>query len=282
LIFLCTYLLTSIIYIFNGLKINPYKRTEYTKNDELWAFNLKLKTWLYLGTTSFKDLKKVIPYKHSLLSFNNNGIEKIDILHNKITLFEHSFNSNDFFVKGTSGYYLQQFYYVVRKGNQVYLKRIGEKDFFGKKISETYVYKNNTWWRKTFLLYVLIPILLLFLTLWGYRFYKKRGKIVLLKNGLKLKNHFIELDSESLAILNVLLVNESVTSHFILNIVEKEQYSVAHNERLKVQKIKDLNLKLAALIETKEDLISSTKSINDKRIHMYTLKKTYFNSKKIR
>lgn len=51
-----------------------------------------------------------------------------------------------------------------------------------------------------------------------------------------------------------------VSSVKILRIVEKEQYSPAHNERIKVQKLNDINLKIKALLGVNEDVIISIKT----------------------
>jgi hypothetical protein len=76
--------------------------------------------------------------------------------------------------------------------------------------------------------------------------------------------------------LNLLLSAKRVPSAEILKIVEKEQFSPAHNERLKVQKINDLNIKLQTLFGEKEAQIKSVKSKEDKRLRVYTLDRSYF------
>jgi len=55
--------------------------------------------------------------------------------------------------------------------------------------------------------------------------------------GLRYKNKFVEIDSELMEIIRTMLLIKEVTLIRILSIVEKEQYSPPHNERIKVQKI---------------------------------------------
>ena len=108
------------------------------------------------------------------------------------------------------------------------------------------------------------------------RDFKRRNKIKLLDNGLRYRNKFTEFDPESMAILKLLLTKPYVASNHILKIVEKEQYSPAHNERIKVQKIKDINLKIGTLLGTNKNLIRNFKAENDRRIRVYTIEKSYF------
>ena len=117
--------------------------------------------------------------------------------------------------------------------------------------------------------------------LWyGIKHHKKNSKIVLLENGLRFKNKFTEFDAESMKIIKTLLSEEEVYSNKILKIVEKEQYSPAHNERIKVQKLNDINLKIKALLGINEKIIQSVKSKLDKRIKIYMISREYFNAKR--
>ena len=77
-------------------------------------------------------------------------------------------------------------------------------------------------------------------------------------------------------IIKLLLSKDEIYSNQILNIVEKEQYSHAHNERIKVQKLNEINLKVKTLIGTSEDIISSFKSNKDRRIRIYKISTKYF------
>jgi hypothetical protein len=82
-----------------------------------------------------------------------------------------------------------------------------------------------------------------------------------------------------MAIIRLLLSEKEVSSSKILQIVEKEQYSPAHNERIKVQKINDINIKIATLLGIKNDLITNFKSSQDRRIRLYKIVKEYFRIK---
>ncbi|MDZ7612667.1 MAG: hypothetical protein U5K51_02260 [Flavobacteriaceae bacterium] len=106
---------------------------------------------------------------------------------------------------------------------------------------------------------------------------KKQEKVIMMSNGLLYRNKFVEFDEESMLILRTLLKTDIIPSNEILKIVEKDQFSPAHNERIKVQKISDLNIKLRTLLGVNKEIISSVKSDVDKRIRQYKINKSYFN-----
>ena len=87
------------------------------------------------------------------------------------------------------------------------------------------------------------------------------------------RQKFIQLGEESIQILDLLLTNEEVNSSEILKITEQDQFSRAHNERLKFQKIEKLNFQLKTLLAIEEDLITSSKSKYDRRIRVYSINK---------
>ncbi len=264
------------IYLFDGSKIDPYNRRERIKNDEVWKFNFKDHQWKYLGKNSPIDNRATIKYKNKLLNIELNNICEIDVVNNKLSLYEHNIISPRLYKGFKSFYFNHKFYCFTSKIGKVSFQVIDENDFFGRKISSTVFYKNYAYWGYVFLIYFLLPAFLLLLIWLGLRFYKKSTKIVLLDNGLRYKNKFTEFDQESMTIIKTLLSNKETPSNQILKIVEKDQYSHAHNERLKVQKLNDINLKTKLLLELNEDVINSIKSKYDRRIKVYTILKEYF------
>ena len=74
----------------------------------------------------------------------------------------------------------------------------------------------------------------------------------------------------------MLLRKKEVPAHHRYHPVEKDQYSPAHNERIKVQKINDINIKVATLLGITDDLITNFKSSQDRRIRLYKISKEHF------
>ena len=264
------------IYFFSGLKIDPNKQLERINNDEVWKYNFDDHKWKFLGKNSIFPKGQSIKYGKKILYVAINHIAEIDVIHNKIVLYEHNLVSPKLHEKFESFYLDHQFYCFIDKRGKVSLKIIDEKDFLRNRISETSFYKSSTYWWGRSLVYFLIFVSIL-MAWWFIRSYhKKRNKILLLDNGVRYKDKFIEFDKESMQIIRALLSENEVSSVKILSIVEKEQYSPAHNERIKVQKLNDINLKIKALLGINEDIIQSIKSKLDKRIKIYKISREYF------
>lgn len=267
------------IYLFGGLKMDPHDRwNRRLINDEVWSFNFKGNTWHYLGVHPKIESKVYVKYKNKLLFIGPKHLIMIDIINNRISYFEH----NPSIAKSNTVkhiyYFNNRFHMVVYERDQIFLDILDEKAFFGKKISEEKFYKNSSYWWTRSITLALIPIFIFLLLWWILSKYKKRNKIKLLDNGLRYKNKFTEFDSESMAIIKALLAEKELPSNKILSLVEKEQYSAAHNERIKVQKINEINVKIKTLFGTSEEMIRSVKSANDRRIRLYSISKEFFES----
>lgn len=263
-------------YFFGGLKIDPYKRRERIDNDKVWKYNFKDHKWTLLGDHPVMQKGVSIKYGKKIIKVLTNRIAEIDVIRNKVNFYEHNLLSPKLDSRLTSFYLDHQFYCFISKRGTVSLKVMDEKDFLSKRISGSRFYTNSTYWWSRSLFSIFMVILLLLSGWFAYKYHKKRNKIQLLDNGVRYKNKFIEFDRESMTIIKTLLAQKEVSSVKILSIVEKEQYSSAHNERLKIQKINDINLKIKTLLGINEDMITSFKSVKDKRIRIYKMSKEYF------
>ena len=267
------------IFIFGGRKLDAHNRRHHIVNTELWRFNFEAQTWKYLGDhQSLTEVhKNNIAYKNKLIALEEDYIILIDILNNKKIIFEHSPLTAKLLSWHHIHYSDGKFYVLLFDSSKRILQIVDDKDFFGRKISESKFYKNNKYWLSLFFAYILALIIVILVIWLGSKGYKKSRKIILLDNGLRYKNKFTEFDEESMQIIIMMLKIKQVPSYKILQIVEKEQYSPAHNERLKVQKINDINLKISTLLGNNEDIIQNFKSDEDRRIRVYVISKKYFN-----
>jgi hypothetical protein len=264
-------------HFFDGYLIDPNNRREKILNNEVWTFNFNTNKWRYLGQhETLDEFIKKISYKHYLLLIELNQITRIDIKNNKKTTYLHSPVSAQQTAFTSMHYAHGKFYIVIGNITGVYLNIVEEDDFFGAVKSQTKFYKNRAHWVKLITIYGLSLFLLMFIVWLIKKNFSKLNKIQLLDNGLRFRNKFVEFDIESRSILKLLLAEEEVPSANILSLVEKEQYSPAHNERIKVQKIKDINLKISTLRGISENVISSFKSSSDKRVRIYKVSKKYF------
>lgn len=267
------------VYIFNGKSIDDFNKTEMYFNNEVWKYNFKLNEWDYLGTSELIDLTNLahpIRYKKKLLVLNTNGISTIDLGNNKHTQFKHGKYSYKV-LASLNHYFLNDrfYFFYFRDNNKIYLKSASENEFIGELVSEKPFYTNHYLLKGSFSLGAGI-LFIAFLINIGYKQFKKRKKIVLLDNGLRYQNKFIEFDQKEMEILKLLVLGREVSSNKILGIVEEKQYSAAHNERLKVQKLEEINLKIKTLLSFHDDIIQSKKSDTDKRIRQYYINRNLF------
>lgn len=266
-------------YFFNGKSIDDFNKTDMYFNNEVWNYNFKLKTWSYLGTSDLINLvyfPNPIIYKKSLLVNGTNDITAIDLVNNKLTKFKHGKYSHNI-INSLNHYFLNdRFYFFYFKENyKIYLKSASEDEFIGEFVSEKPFYSNYNVLKGSFSLVAGLLFMALLANV-GFRQFKKRKKIVLLDNGLRYQNKFIEFDQKAMEILKLMVLGTEVSSNKILSIVEEKQYSAAHNERIKVQKLEEINLKIKTLLSFNGDIVQAKKSDNDKRIRLYFINKNLF------
>ena len=80
-------------------------------------------------------------------------------------------------------------------------------------------------------------------------------------------------------VLKKLLESDSqVPSGEIMDLIQNPNLKYAHNNRVKNTVIRQLNLQLRAILNIKEDLITSVAAPEDKRYRFYTIDKVWFRS----
>jgi hypothetical protein len=267
------------IYLFGGYKIDPFNQLKKIPNNEVWKFNFNSHKWVFLGIDSYEEKGIKINYRDKLILVNDYGTVVIDVLNNKRTIYRKTAVSELYSTPFPSFFLNNKFYNIRYYGDESYLNVTDEKEFFGKKIAETKFYKNYLVWSTKTIIYIFLFGLFLFIINRFLKFYKKSKKIILLENGLRYRNKVTEFDLVSMQIIKKLLAENEIHSNVILKIIEQKQYSTAHNERIKVQKINEINLKIKTLLGIKEDIINSIKSKSDKRIRIYKMSKKYFNKR---
>ncbi len=273
------YLDKDEVYFFNGSSIGDIDKTNRYFNKEVWKYNFKLNSWSYIGTSEFIDLdffRNPIIYKKTLMINSTNDITIIDVINNKLTKYKHRKYSY-LILASVNNYFLNDYFYFFypQKNDNIYFRKGSENELIGAFISERPLYSNNKFLKVSFLLIASL-ILIVLLANFGLRQLKRNKKIVLLDNGLRYKNKFTEFDQKTMQILRLLVSSGDISSNKVLSIVEEKQYSAAHNERIKVQKLDEINLKIKTLLSFNGDIIQSKKSDIDKRIRIYFIDKNLF------
>ena len=277
------------VYFFNGYYNNPTNRYEKVYNQNLWKYNFKLKEWKDLGIVDyyFKDTPiyrellrfpyavQPIVYRDKLFLSLTSQIAIMDFKNNLLTFHKKGKSANYLVGKLASFFLNDRFYnFSLQDTGKVYLSIATDSEMIGPEINQTKIYKNEN-----FVIQILIGLFFTGIFISSIfifkRLLKKRNKLRLLENGVTYKNKSIQLDDESMEIIQALFKSEYINSNEILQIVEKTQYSRAHNERIKIQKIEDINFKFKTLLGINQDLITSSKSNFDKRIRVYQINRDF-------
>lgn len=269
------------LYLFNGIKLDPMNRIKRIRTNEVWQYSFADQRWTHLGSSNWQPIMASqaileVDLGNRKFIFQDNEVFEIDPDNNRITVYNRSVVSK----LGHSNIYMMfddKIVFSFPRNNSYYMALVPADQFIGEKLYETKFYTSSRNRYLPYFFYLLGAAGLLFLFKWLVKLRKKKKRVVLLNNGLNYKNKFTECDKETMEILNLLLSAKIVPSSEILKIVEKEQFSPAHNERIKVQKINDLNIKLKTLLGVNKDIITSVKSGDDRRIRLYCIEREYFN-----
>ena len=80
------------------------------------------------------------------------------------------------------------------------------------------------------------------------------------------------MEPEEYLILKTLISKKTLESAQLISLVYNENLTKSHNEKIKNNLIESLNLKLSYVLGVEETPIVSEKSLEDKRIRVYSLK----------
>jgi len=271
-------LINDEVYFFNGSSVNPKDRVLNYFTDAVWKYNFTAKSWEFIGKSSLLTpplYSKYLDGRNYNLLFYENKIIKIDILKNKLKTFRREKYTYNWHYSLGLFYVNNRLLFFTNTGANTYLTSATEDEFLGNSVSEKSFYKNYNNLIVT-ILSLFTFIILGFLIRMVIKNIKKRKKIVLLENGLRYKNKFTEFDAKSMEIIKILISNHEISSGTILKILEEQQYSPAHNERIKVQKLEEINIRIKDLLGINFEILTSKKSDIDRRIRLYSIKNELF------
>ena len=96
--------------------------------------------------------------------------------------------------------------------------------------------------------------------------------IHLSSDGIIYKRVLNKLNTKEIDVILKLINNEVIATKSILNIIENPNLSYPHNIKIKDQFLRELNLKLSTIFNTRYDPIIVKRSITDARIKEYCFK----------
>ncbi|MFZ9981082.1 MAG: kelch repeat-containing protein [Cyclobacteriaceae bacterium] len=285
------------LYVFNGRTINMADPLEKPLLKDVWQFDFVNKTWSNLGALN-EDLFFEVPERYATIKLQDRHLifkkqkALIELFpqDNRVVLYEHTLISME--VMNGDFFQLPAF---LRKGRVYFYrnynsaKNLAEEKrtyeftsvpveaLYGARIGEDVFYKESWSWLKSPVLWIISATV--FITGVGGFFYsrKPRFKPKLTDTGVRYRGKHYDISLVNLTVLKKLYNSQGpVSSQEIMEIVQNPNLQYSHNNRMKNDVIRQLNIQLQSILNTGEELITMTNSETDKRYKWYELKRGLF------
>ena len=260
----------NYFYFSGGLITDPRVPLNKTKNEHVWRFNFKEKTWTDLGTAKFASG----PNEQLLDLGNGRKLVKNEFNNGTpISTFINDYPNNEIsLIKGFNpslsidiGFVANDTLYNYKNNKLV---RLGLTHYLTndlKKQGAMYVDTKALFDRLT--QFTAVALILLFgVVLFLYSKNRKRPRVS--QTGFRFDRVHYPLSVNELMVLNLILYNKRVESKLILKSIYDNELSVAQNNRRKIEIVESLNKKVSGIMGVK-NFINSKKSLKDQRVLIY-------------
>ncbi len=268
---------------FNGMSINAFDYLKFERNQDIWHFNLRSKTWKNKGKTAlfFGNSPQNFQYENYYVAFNderrivrvNFNDETYEIFENEAVSSKLSPQLKPFVEKGIIYYFANN-----HANGEIELVGLPVEKFLGKSTIKASFIERNLW--ETYSFHILAMLAIFCSSLLVYFALKLRpvkASIIKDKDGiLYLGKAAINFDETELKVIKYLLKNDDVPNSELLELVEQKGVHFSHNIRMKNDILNQLNLKLKAILQVDINFIIFKKSDTDSRLKVYRLNKQYF------
>lgn len=265
-------------YSFGGLSMDPNNRSISIPNKTIYSFDFKTKRWKFLGQI-YEDFlleKNSIQIENGIIYFSGDQTKFLDIINNELIIYQKNALHRKVHSSIIPPFKYKDHLYYLNEENLTELQKVSIDDFFSsKKLKTSSFYTNRYMWNTTkeflknsitfLFLFVVISIILL------------RNKVLVIKKNLYFLFKRIELTENENRLFFSFVESFKKSNKYeisnkeILRIVDHKELDQGTVSRRKNELINQLNTKLRVFVKTKGDLISSSKSENDKRSINYTL-----------
>lgn len=268
---------------FNGMSINAFDYLKFERNQDIWHFNLRSKTWKNKGKTAlfFGNSPQNFQYENYYVAFNderrivrvNFNDETYEIFENEAVSSKLSPQLKPFVEKGIIYYFANN-----HANGEIELVGLPIEKFLGKSTIKASFIERNLWESySSYFISLLAIICSALLVYFALKFRPSRATIIKDKDGiLYLGKAAINFDETELKVIKYLLKNDDVPNSELLELVEQKGVHFSHNIRMKNDVLNQLNLKLKAVLQVDVNFIIFKKSDTDSRLKVYRLNKNYF------
>ena len=266
------------IYFIGGEKVDELNKLESIDNDDVIRFNFESKSFEFLGKLNFNFnvYSLIVKDDEGFVVNNGSQIAYIKPIENKVLLYNKTplqLNIKSSPNKITNNYFYNESYFLEVFLNQNFetnVLKVSKSDFFKNNIEESKLYYSNIEdsINVSTLFLIILFIILILITYDRYRF----NMIHLSSDGIIYKQVLNKLNTKEIDVILKLINNEVIATKSILNIIENPNLSYPHNIKIKDQFLRELNLKLSTIFNTRYDPIIVKRSITDARIKEYCFK----------
>lgn len=268
---------------FNGVTINPFDNLKFERNQDIWHFNLRSKTWENRGKTAvfFGNNLQNFQYENYYIAFNDERrIIRVNFTDDTYEIFENEAVSSKLSTQFKPFVENDQIYYFANDHStgDIELVSLPIEKFLGKSVLKESFIKRNLWKQYSAYLIAIITLLACILVIYFIlKFRPTKDGIITDKEGvLYLGKAAINFEENELKVLRLLLKKDDVPNSELLELVEQKGVHFSHNIRIKNDVLNQLNLKLKAILQVDVNFIIFKKSDTDSRLKVYRLNKQYF------
>ena len=269
------------IYFIGGEKVDELNKLESIDNDDVIRFNFESKSFEFLGKLNFNFnvYSLIVKDDEGFVVNNGSQIAYIKPIENKVLLYNKTplqLNIKSSPNKITNNYFYNESYFLEVFLNQNFetnVLKVSKSDFFKNNIEESKLYYSNIEdsINVSTLFLIILFIILILITYDRYRF----NMIHLSSDGIIYKRVLNKLNTKEIDVILKLINYEVIATKSILNIIENPNLSYPHNIKIKDQFLRELNLKLSTIFNTRYDPIIVKRSITDARIKEYCFKNEF-------
>ncbi|MFD3408529.1 hypothetical protein SKC37_07665 [Aquirufa sp. HETE-83D] len=268
---------------FNGMVLNAFDNLKFERNQDLWHFNLRSKTWENRGKTAlfFGNNPQNFQYDNYFVAFNEERkIIRVNFTDDSYEIFQNEAVSSKIspqfkpFVENGIIYYFANNH----SNGDIELVSVPIDKFLGNAILKAPFLELNLWAKYSAYIIAIIGLFGCFLVLYFFlKLRPSKATIIKDKDGiLYLGKATINFEENELKVLRHLLKKDDVPNSELLELIEQKGVHFSHNIRLKNDVLNQLNLKLKAILQVDTNFIIFKKSDTDSRLKVYRLNKQFF------
>ncbi len=261
------------LFVLQGELIDNFTGVKKARNINVWKFDFNSKTWQDMGVSNIPNLDRHKVLQSGLLigtTSKENELVLVDLENNKFEQFQK--NNSTFTLFGKSAVIHQNKLFNVLGDSIISIGLSNEIPSLNIKNPKSIYYNTATLfsglYNTALITIALIAAIVIFLR------YKRNQSPKISELGIRYKGVSYHLTGKEKRILQEIIVNDTVSSQRMYDLVESSTLSYPHNNKIKNDTIKKVNKKIYKILNVK-DFIESKKDEKDQRVIIYYTQKAH-------